>query len=118
MKLMGVNHRIVAQFRHLGYGFVPALPWRLWAATHPVGVVMASLILFGALYQGGAELAFEMPKITRDMVIAIQGLIILFSGALEHLCSERPSSASERLWFYFAIPTNHERGKRGGRQIT
>ena len=42
---------------------------------------MASL-LFGVLYQGGAELAFEIPKITREMVVAIQGLIILFSGAL------------------------------------
>jgi len=49
--------------------------------NHPVGIIMASL-LFGVLYQGGAELAFEIPKITREMVVAIQGLIILFSGAL------------------------------------
>jgi simple sugar transport system permease protein len=49
-----------------------------------VGIALAAF-LFGALYQGGAELAFEMPHITRDMVVAIQGLVILFCGALEYL---------------------------------
>jgi ABC-type uncharacterized transport system permease subunit len=37
------------------------------------------------LYQGGAELAFEMPNISRDMIVIIQGLVILFAGALEHM---------------------------------
>ena len=37
------------------------------------------------LYQGGAELAFEMPAISRDMIVIIQGLVILFAGALEHM---------------------------------
>ncbi len=31
------------------------------------------------------DLAFEIPKITRDMVVMIQGLVILFAGALEFL---------------------------------
>ena len=43
---------------------------------------MLAALLFGALHQGGAELAFEIPAITREMVVVIQGLIILFSGAL------------------------------------
>jgi simple sugar transport system permease protein len=46
-----------------------------------VGIVLASL-LFGALYQGGAELAFEIPGFSRDMVYTLQGLIVLFSGAM------------------------------------
>ena len=37
------------------------------------------------LYQGGAEIAFEMPNISRDMIVIIQGLVILFAGALEHM---------------------------------
>jgi simple sugar transport system permease protein len=37
------------------------------------------------LYQGGAELAFEKPKISRDMIVVIQGLVVLFAGALEHM---------------------------------
>ena len=52
--------------------------------NHPVGIVFASL-LFGALYQGGAELDFEFQTITREMVLMIQGLIILFSGALAYM---------------------------------
>ncbi len=39
-------------------------------------------LLFGALFQGGTELDFEFKTITREMVLLIQGLIILFSGAL------------------------------------
>ena len=56
----------------------------LMGRNHPLGVALAAL-LFGALQQGGAELAFEIPKITREMVVVIQGLIILFSGALANL---------------------------------
>ena len=52
--------------------------------SHPFGVVLAS-ILFGILYQGGAELAFDMPAISRDMIVVIQALVILFTGALENL---------------------------------
>jgi simple sugar transport system permease protein len=37
------------------------------------------------LYQGGAEIAFEMPAISRDMIVIIQGLVILFAGALENM---------------------------------
>jgi len=49
--------------------------------NHPLGIVLASL-LFGALYQGGAELAFEIPGFSREMVTTLQGLIVLFSGAM------------------------------------
>jgi simple sugar transport system permease protein len=46
-----------------------------------LGIALAAL-LFGALFQGGTELDFEFTTITREMVLLIQGLIILFSGAL------------------------------------
>ena len=52
--------------------------------NHPVGILLAAL-LFGVLYQGGSEIAFDMPNVTRDMVVVLQGLVILFSGALEHM---------------------------------
>ena len=78
-EIMGVNHRLLLNFP-AGYGFT-GIAVSLMGRNHPVGIVMASL-LFGVLYQGGAELAFEIPTITREMVVAIQGLIILFSGAL------------------------------------
>ena len=66
-----------------GYGFA-GIAVALMGRSHPLGIVLAAL-LFGALQQGGAELAFDIPTITREMVVVIQGLIILFSGALAHL---------------------------------
>ena len=78
-EIMGVHHRLLLNFT-AGYGFT-GIAVSLMGRNHPVGIIMASL-LFGVLYQGGAELAFEIPLITREMVVAIQGLIILFSGAL------------------------------------
>jgi simple sugar transport system permease protein len=47
--------------------------------------VLLASVLFGILYQGGAELAFEMPAISREMIVVIQALVILFTGALENL---------------------------------
>ena len=81
-EVLGVQHRLVLNFVG-GAGFV-GIAVALMGRNHPAGIVLASL-LFGALYQGGAELAFEMPDLTRDMVVAIQGLVILFCGALERL---------------------------------
>ena len=66
-----------------GFGFV-GIAVALMGRSHPVGVLLAA-VLFGALYQGGSELAFEMPAITREMILVIQALVILFTGALENM---------------------------------
>ena len=81
-ELMGVQHRLLLEFS-AGFGFA-GIAVALMGRNHPIGIVLAS-VLFGALYQGGAELAFEIPTITRDMVVVIQGLVILFTGALEYM---------------------------------
>ncbi len=78
-EIMGVQHKLILNFTS-GYGFT-GIAVALMGRNHPVGIVLASL-LFGALFQGGAELDFEFQTITREMVLLIQGLIILFSGAL------------------------------------
>ena len=57
--------------------------------NHPVGIFLAA-VLFGALYQGGSQLSFDMPKINRDMVVVIQGLVILFCGAMENVFLASP----------------------------
>jgi general nucleoside transport system permease protein len=80
--IMGDQHRVQLDFV-TGAGFV-GIAVALMGRSHPAGIVPAA-ILFGALYQGGAELAFEMPAISRDMIVIIQGLVILFAGALEHM---------------------------------
>jgi len=78
-EILGVQHKLILNFTS-GYGFT-GIAVALMGRNHPVGIVLASL-LFGALFQGGAELDFEFQTITREMVLLIQGLIILFSGAL------------------------------------
>ena len=81
-EIMGVHHRLLLNFT-AGYGFT-GIAVALMGRNHPVGIVLASL-LFGIVTQGGTELAFAMPRITRDMIVVIQGLVILFSGALPEL---------------------------------
>ena len=81
-EISGVQHRLMLDF-HVGYGFA-GIAVALMGRNHPVGIILAAL-LFGALYQGGAELAFEMSNINRDIVVVMQGLVILFCGALEFL---------------------------------
>ena len=85
-EIMGSQHRLILGFTG-GYGFV-GIAVALMGRNHPVGIVLAAL-LFGALYQGGSELSFDMPALSRDLVVVIQGLVILFAGALEHMF--RPS---------------------------
>jgi general nucleoside transport system permease protein len=81
-ELLGSQHRILLDFPG-GAGFV-GIAVCLMGRNHPVGIVLAA-ILFGTLYQGGSQLSFDMPKINRDMVVVIQGLVILFCGALENM---------------------------------
>jgi general nucleoside transport system permease protein len=80
--VLGSVHKLELDFV-AGAGFV-GIAVALMGRSHPVGVVLASL-LFGALYQGGAELSFAIPAISRDMILVIQALVILFAGALENL---------------------------------
>ena len=80
--IMGDQNRVQLDFV-TGAGFV-GIAVALMGRSHPAGIVPAA-ILFGMLYQGGAELAFEMPAISRDMIVIIQGLVILFAGALENM---------------------------------
>jgi len=80
--IMGVHHRLILGFSN-GFGFV-GIAVALMGRNHPIGIIAAAL-LFGALYQGGSELAFDIPTITREMVVVVQGLVILFCGALENM---------------------------------
>ena len=81
-EIIGYHHRMLLDFV-AGAGFT-GIAVALMGRNHPIGIVL-SAILFGALYQGGAELAFEIPTINRDMIVAMQGLVILFSGALAYM---------------------------------
>ncbi|RVT87128.1 ABC transporter permease [Rhodobacteraceae bacterium CCMM004] len=77
--VMGEQQRLL-QDNVLGAGFV-GIAVALMGRSHPVGVLLAA-VLFGALYQGGAELEFET-SVPREMIVVIQALVILFTGALD-----------------------------------
>lgn len=78
--LMGEQHRMIIDYT-AGAGFI-GIAVSLMGRSHPAGIVLAS-ILFGALIQGGQELSFENPVFDKNMIVMIQGIIILFVGALE-----------------------------------
>ncbi|ROU01131.1 ABC transporter permease [Histidinibacterium lentulum] len=65
-----------------GAGFI-GIAVALMGRSHPFGVFLAAL-LFGFLYQGGAELALWM-NIQRELIVVIQALVILFTGALDNM---------------------------------
>tara|TARA_Y100000590_G_scaffold467962_1_gene648781 strand:- start:997 stop:2115 length:1119 start_codon:yes stop_codon:yes gene_type:complete len=81
-EILGVHHRVIVNFP-AGYGFT-GIAVALMGRNHPIGIFLGAL-LFGILYQGGSEVTFDMPNISRYMFVAVQGVIILFSGALENL---------------------------------
>jgi ABC-type uncharacterized transport system permease subunit len=81
-ELLGAQHRLQLGFTG-GYGFT-GIAVALMGRNHPAGVLLAAL-LFGALTQGGAELAFAMPEVPSEVVVLIQGLVILFAGALGNM---------------------------------
>ena len=83
-EIAGVHGRLLADFV-AGAGFA-GIAVSLIGRNHPVGIVLAAL-LFGALYQGGAELAFEINGFSRDMVFMLQGLIVLFAGAMAQVAA-------------------------------
>jgi ABC-type uncharacterized transport system permease subunit len=78
--VMGEAERLVISSVQ-GAGFV-GIAVALMGRSHPIGVCLAAL-LFGALYQGGSELEFVIPAISREMIVVIQALVILFTGALD-----------------------------------
>ena len=108
-EIAGVHGRLLPDFV-AGAGFA-GIAVSLIGRNHPLGIVLASL-LFGALYQGGSELSFEINGFSRDMVFMLQGLIVLFAGAMAQVAAP----ALARLWRLVAKPaaTGEARGAAHG----
>ncbi|WP_299028454.1 ABC transporter permease [uncultured Sulfitobacter sp.] len=79
--VMGEAERLVLNSVE-GAGFI-GIAVALMGRSHPFGVFVAA-ILFGFLYQGGAELAL-WTSIPRELIVVIQALVILFTGALDNM---------------------------------
>jgi ABC-type uncharacterized transport system permease subunit len=86
--LMAVNDVYGAQGRLVlnytgGMGFL-GIAVALMGRNHPLGVLAAAL-LFGALYQGSTDLQLEFPRISPELILVIQGLVVFFAAALDRL---------------------------------
>ncbi|MEH6452361.1 MAG: ABC transporter permease, partial [Psychromonas sp.] len=92
-EVQGYSHQLKLDFV-AGYGFT-GIAVCLIGRNHPVGIILASL-LFGVLYQGGAELSFDFPNIDREMIQVVQALVVLFSGALAYMLVK----PTERLFVF------------------
>jgi general nucleoside transport system permease protein len=79
--VMGESGRLL-QNSSEGAGFI-GIAVALMGRNHPVGVFLAA-ILFGFLYQGGAELGL-WTSIPIELRTVVQGLVILFTGALDQM---------------------------------
>jgi simple sugar transport system permease protein len=88
-----------------GFGFT-GIAVALIGRNHPVGIVLASL-LFGFLYQGGGELQFEFGVDPR-IIVVLQGLVILFSSALENMTKHPVEKVYLKLSERFQKPSVKE----------
>jgi len=79
--VMGESEKLILNSTE-GAGFI-GIAVALMGRSHPLGVVIAA-ILFGFLYQGGAEIAL-WTSIPRELIVVIQALVILFTGALDNM---------------------------------
>jgi len=86
--VMGGPQRLVMNAVE-GAGFI-GIAVALMGRSHPIGIIPAAL-LFGFLFQGGSELAIET-RIPREMIVIIQALVIMFTGALDNMV-RRPLEA-------------------------
>ncbi|PID63884.1 MAG: sugar ABC transporter permease [Gammaproteobacteria bacterium] len=81
-EIYGAQGRLIQNFTS-GYGFI-GIAVALMGRNHPVGILFAAF-LFGALFQGGTELQFEMNNLSKELILVIQGLVIFFTAALDQL---------------------------------
>ncbi len=79
--VMGQSERLLQNSAE-GAGFI-GIAVALMGRNHPLGVLLAAF-LFGFLYQGGAALGLNT-TIPLEMRIVVQGLVILFTGALDQM---------------------------------
>ena len=85
-EVMGNQHKLMEGFSPQ-YGFT-GIAVALLARNHPIGI-LASALLFGALHNGSRELEFLSEKVTKELSLVIQAILIA-------------SVAGEALWRSFS----------------
>lgn len=89
----GAQNRLVLNYTG-GMGFL-GIAVALMGRNHPLGVLAAAL-LFGALYQGSTDLQLDFPRVSPELLLVIQGLVVFFAAALDKLVREPVESVALR----------------------
>jgi simple sugar transport system permease protein len=94
--MVGINEVLGYRYRYydgfsVGYGFT-GIAVALLGRNHPLGVLLASL-LFGALVRGGLFVDIFTDHVSKDLVLVLQALVILFVAAGAVMKSRRSGSA-------------------------
>lgn len=74
-EVMGYQHKVTEGFSP-GYGFT-GIAVALLARNHPIGIIF-SAILFGALQNSAREMEFLSEKVTKEMSLVLQAVLIAF----------------------------------------
>jgi len=77
-EVLGYRYRYYQGFSPQ-YGFT-GIAVALLGRNHPAGVLLAALF-FGALTRGGLFVDIFTEKVSKDLVLILQGLVILFVAA-------------------------------------
>src|SRR5262249_59406829 len=77
-EILGYRYRYYQGFSS-GYGFT-GIAVALLGRNHPAGVLIAALF-FGALLRGGLFVDIFTEHVSKDLVLVLQGIIILFVAA-------------------------------------
>ena len=93
--LAGSMHYLSLNFTS-GAGFI-GIAVALMGRQHPIGIFLSAL-LFGILIQGGFDLSLEKSNIPPETFVFIQGMIILFCGAMENMYAPALSRILNFKW--------------------
>lgn len=77
-EVMGHQHRLIEGFSP-GYGFT-GIAVALLARNHPLAIILTAF-LFGSLHNSARELEFVSEKVTKELSMVLQGLIIAIIAA-------------------------------------
>lgn len=77
-EILGHQHRLIEGFSPQ-YGFT-GIAVALLARNHPLGILLSAL-LFGALHNAARELEFSSDKVTKELSLVIQGIIVALIAA-------------------------------------
>jgi ABC-type uncharacterized transport system permease subunit len=79
-EIIGTHHRLILDFPN-GAGFVGIAVGLMAGRSSAWGIIPGAL-LFAVLSQGSVDLMIDNPTINRELIVLVQGLVVLFAGAL------------------------------------